>query len=181
MPTQSASTPRLRRIASGMSAATVVLAILLVAAAIYLAVDTAAFGEALREGGVAGSIASLTPALRTLALALGLPSLALILWTLWNAFWLFRAYRAGEVVSLEIGRRIRRIGGTLVAFPFVSTAASVLTSIVVSWNNPEGQRQLVLSIGSDAIVMVVTGAMLMMVGWSMVEASRIADENRQFV
>lgn len=181
MPTPTASTPRLRRIASGMSAATVVLAILLVAAAVYLAVDTAAFGAALRDGGVAISISTLTPVLRTLALALGLPSLALILWTLWNAFWLFRAYRAGEVVSLEIGRRIRRIGGTLVAFPFVSTVTSVLTSVVVSWNNPEGQRQLVLSIGSDAIVLVVTGAMLMMVGWSMVEAARIADENRQFV
>ncbi len=181
MPTESVSTPRLRRIAAGMSTATVVLAILLLAAAIYIAVDGTAFGEALRDGPVAGGTLSIAPTLRTVAIVLGLPTLALILWSLWNAFWLFRAYRAGEIVSLDIGRRIRRMGGTLVAFPIVSTVTNVLTGIVVTWDSGEGQRQVSLSISSEAVIMAITGAILIMVGRSMVEAARIADENRQFV
>lgn len=180
MSTESSSTPRLRRIAAGMSAATVALAILLVAAAVYIAVDMTALSDALRDGGVASATVPLSPTLRALAIALGVPTTTLILWSLWNAFRLFRAYRAGAVVSLEIGRRIRRMGGALIAFPIVSTVTNIVTGLVVSWDNPDG-RQLVLSISSEAIVMAITGAMLMMVGWSMVEAARIADENRQFV
>jgi hypothetical protein len=57
----------------------------------------------------------------------------------------------------------------------------VLSSIVVSWDAPDGQRHILLSIGSETLIMAITGAMLILAGWSMVEATRIADENRQFV
>lgn len=173
--------PRIRRIAGTMSIATVVLAVLLFSAGVYVALDMTALYEAIRSLGLADPVGGLAPGLRIVAASLGLPALGLILWSLWNAFWLFRAYGAGEIVSLEIGRRIRRIGITLVAFPLVTTVTNLLTSIVVSWDEPEGQRIMSLSISSEAVIMAITGAILIMVGWSMVEAARIADENRQFV
>ncbi len=173
---------RIRKTAAIMSAATAVVAIALLAAGVWLWIDDLALDNALSDPAISGGAAiALTPTTRAIVLALGVPVIALILWSLWNAFWLFRAYRAGDVVTLEIGRRIRRMGIALVAFPIASTITNVLSSIVVSLDAPDGQRHIVLSIGSETVIMAITGAMLILAGWSMVEASRIADENRQFI
>lgn len=175
-----AQTARMRSIAAAMSVATIVVAVLLVGAGIYIAFDLSAMAGALRAAGVvltepAGAT------VRVIIVALGLPALGLILWSLWNAFWLFRAYRAGDIVTVGIGRSIRRMGIALLAFPFATTVTNLLSTMVISWNNPEGQRQVVLSVSSESMIMAITGAILVMVGWSMVEAARIVDENRQFV
>lgn len=175
-----AQSERIRRIAAVMSIATVVVAVLLAGAGVYVAVDLSALSTALQTAGVDISMAT-GGAARAIIVALGLPAIALILWSLWNAFWLFRAYQAGDVVSVEIGRRIRAMGIALVAFPVVTTVTGTLSSMVASWGAAAGSGQIVVSISSQSVIMAITGAMLVMVGWSMVEAARIAEENRQFV
>lgn len=171
---------RIRRIAAIMSTTTVVIAVLIVAAGIYVAVDLSALASAMMTLGVEVSGTTGT-VVRTVVVALGLPALGLILWSLWNAFWLFRAYQAGDVVSVEIGRRIRAMGIALLAFPLVTTFTGVLSSIAFSWGAANGEGRIVLNISSQSVIMAISGAMLILVGWSMVEAARIADENRQFV
>ncbi|MCC6735903.1 MAG: hypothetical protein IT534_07210 [Bauldia sp.] len=175
-----AQSERIRRIAATMSVATIVVAVLLAGAGVYVAVDLSALSTALRSAGV--ELAGTTGAVaHALIVALGLPAMGLILWSLWNAFWLFRAYQSGDVVSVEIGRRIRAMGIALLAFPVVTTLTGMLSSIVVSWGAAEGSGRIVVSVSSESVIMAITGAMLILVGWSMVEATRIAEENRQFV
>jgi len=47
--------------------------------------------------------------------------------------------------------------------------------------NPVGQRQLSVGVSHTEIWFVLTGGLLMVVGWALVEAARQADENRAFV
>lgn len=165
---------RLRRAATAMGAVTLVLAVGLVAATIATWLGN---GWPQMPAGAAEPGATQ----RILALAIGLPILGVMLWALWNAFHLFRAYRAGGVLfRVETGQRLRRIGVALLVVPLVSVVTNAVNGVVLTWHIPQG-RQLAIGISSDAILLLIVGAIVTMIGWTMTEAARIADEHRQFV
>ena len=107
--------------------------------------------------------------------------LAAIEWGLWNAALLFRTYAAGSVLTEVAGRRLRHFGAALIALPVVTFFLHPVGSFLLTMNNPPGQRQIALSADLGGLILVVAGAIIIGVGWGMVEAARIADENRSFV
>lgn len=123
----------------------------------------------------------LTPRVVAVALALSAAPLAAVEWGLWNAALLFRSYSAGSVLTEAIGRRLRRFGAALIALPVLGFVMRPVGSLLVTMNNPPGQRQMVLSADLSGLILVVAGAIIIGIGWGIVEAARIADENRSFV
>ena len=174
--TASHSESRVRRLAGLMSWVTLALGALMTAASIYLWLDWSAPAPTSPEFTQisAGTQASL------LALV-GLPALGLMLWGLWNAFWLFRNLRGGAVFVTETGTRIHRVGFAILLLPFVGVLSRTAGTVITSWNNPPGEHEISVSISSADVVMLVAGAMLLLLGWAMAKATSIADENRQFV
>ena len=172
----SRSESRVRRLAGLMSWVTLALGALMTVASIYIWFDWSAPVPASPE------FVQISTATQASLMALvGLPALGLMLWGLWNAFWLFRNLRGGAVFVTETGTRIHRVGLAILLLPFVGVASGAAATVITSWNNPPGEHEISVTIGSADVVMLVAGAMLLLLGWAMAKATSIADENRQFV
>ncbi|MDB5528085.1 MAG: hypothetical protein JWR51_1188 [Devosia sp.] len=69
------------------------------------------------------------------------------------------------------------MGLSVVAKP----VSAMLLSILLSWNAPAGQRQLIIQFDSDTLIMALFAATIAALGWAMQKAAAIAEENSQFV
>lgn len=170
------SDSRIRRLAGAMSVVTLCLGALSAISSLYFWFDWSSLLPTTPE------FERIAPSVQASLLALiGLPALGLMLWGLWNAFWLFRNLRKGALFVVDSGVRIGRVGIAILFLAPVGIVARAVGTVIVSWNNPPGQQEIAVSVGSADVIMLVAGATLLMLGWAMKEATRIADENRQFV
>ncbi|WP_299193219.1 DUF2975 domain-containing protein [uncultured Litoreibacter sp.] len=114
-------------------------------------------------------------------LAAGSIALGLQLFVLWNMRALFRMYARGYALSAKCGTHIARIGAGVIAMPFAWMFYDVVSSYLLTRNNPAGEGQVTLGISGSSVGLIVGGGMLLLVGAAMLEASRQAEENRSFV
>lgn len=133
-------------------------------------------GESLRIGEV-----SFPPMLRSWALALALPNVALGLFALWQAWHLFSAYGRGVVFGPQASARLRVLGRCFVGAAVLRPATHTALMLVLTWHNPPGKRQLVLAVSSDDYLCLLFGGLLLAVSWAMAEARRLEQENAGFV
>lgn len=99
-------------------------------------------------------------------------------------FWLqrlFAGYRRGEVFTLSSIGRFRAMARMLFLFTLVNPLAGALVSVIVTAGQPDGQRIVVIGFGIPEIAALLTGGVLAAIGWVMVEAKRLADDNTQIV
>ena len=165
-----------------MHALTVALAVAAVVVYGLMWLSPEALDDAIRREMVPGGVSYvLTPPVAATAFVLGCFPIAAVVWGLWNAALLFRDYGAGRVLPAIVGRRLRHFGAALIALPATAFIVRVAGSLLLTMNNPPGQRHIILSADLGSLVLAVAGAILIAAGWGMVEAARIADENRRFV
>lgn len=111
----------------------------------------------------------------------GWPVLAVNLWVMWNMYGLFRLYESGDALSPPCALRLRRIGLGLIVLPLLVMAYGAFASVLLTWGNAPGTRELTLAIDVQGMGFVIGGALLLLVGQSMREAAALAEENRGFV
>ena len=80
-----------------------------------------------------------------------------------------------EIASAALGV------GFVTANAFVRPAADTVLVLLLTWDNPPGQRRLVLGFGWEDYLCLLFGGLLFAVSWAMVEATRIETENAGFV
>lgn len=112
---------------------------------------------------------------------LGLLPLLVLLYGLWQIRSFFQLYRANDVFPAAAGRYLRNFGITLLVLVPVGIITQTTASVLFSLHQPEGSRQLAISVSSSEIFVLVIGALVMMIGRILTEAHRLAEENRQFV
>lgn len=117
----------------------------------------------------------------TLALLIGASMLIPALFALSQMRRLFARYLAGEVLSPACAQHIRRIGLCFVALAGMGVMMPTLQILVLTATNPAGQRALSIAISSDSIGFLLAGGLLTVIGHSMVEAARAAEENAGFI
>jgi hypothetical protein len=118
---------------------------------------------------------------RFLGFLVSMVPMGVLLFMLHQSFKLFDAYRRGDVFTDDAPKRLRRIGLSMVALaPLCPLAAAALGMLMTS-ANPPGQRILAIGIGLDDMLIGILGGMVLAIGHVMVEAKRLADENRQIV
>lgn len=123
----------------------------------------------------------LTALKRILLMALISVPLGLMLYTLWQIRMLFGAYEQGAIFATEAADDLRRAGIALVAAAPVQIAVRTLSVLVLTYDNPAGQRMLAIELSSDTYLFVLFGSLLIVIGWVMREAAALSEEHRQFV
>ncbi len=173
---------RVSRIMAGITLVPVIGLLVVPILAVALAfLDPATLDARLVEALAASQQAALTPATRLAALALAAIPLCLALLGFLAVQRLFHGFAVGEILTPESGRRLRRIGFIVTALGPVTIVIRSVASVVVSLPNPPGERVLAVGFGSNDVTAIIAGMLLIVLGWTLEEAARVADENRQFV
>lgn len=94
---------------------------------------------------------------------------------------LFGLYRAGRPLAPQAGPLIRGIGLHLLIAACLGIVLEPAQTGLMSLANPPGERFISVSLNSSDVGFVLIAGLLVMIGWSMAEAQRIAQENEAFV
>ena len=94
---------------------------------------------------------------------------------------LFALYKLGDPLAPKAGVFIRQIGANLLAAALLGVAVQPAMSGLMSMTNPEGARFISVSISNSDIGFMLVAGLLLMIGWSMSEAQKLAEENREFI
>lgn len=114
-------------------------------------------------------------------LLVGCISVAVQLFVLWHMRCLFALYAEGEALSRSCATHISRVGFGLLIYPVAGVLYYMASSVLLTMGNAAGERELAIGFSSFEIAGALGGAMLILIGSAMQEASRQAEENRAFV
>ncbi|MFY7864542.1 DUF2975 domain-containing protein [Roseateles sp.] len=109
-----------------------------------------------------------------------LPNLV-VLFALWQIWALFGYYRRSEFFSSDPALHLRRLGGTLIVLTVTQPLSATLSVLALTLGNPTGQRWLYLGLGTDQYLSLFLGLAILVIGIVMEEASRMAQENAEFI
>jgi hypothetical protein len=121
------------------------------------------------------------PRTRLLGFLVSMVPVSVLLGALAQAYRLFAGFRAGHTVSSDAAVRLRRIGMAMLAIAALRPLTGAILSALLTAANAPGQQHLVLGISSDDWMIATFGGLILAIGHVMVEAARLADENRQFI
>lgn len=185
-PHQLALAVRLHRLARGVRALVLLAAPVLLAVPVLQAFAPDALA-ALGLGRAGGmdlrhlALGELTAAARLRMALVTLMPVALGLALLWQLWSLFGEYLRGAVFSPRALACLRRFAVLLVALAVVQPLAQALMSVAVSWDNPPGQRMLVVTVNSNDYALLLGALVFVAIARVMTEAARVAEENEGFV
>ncbi len=118
---------------------------------------------------------------RLAGFAVSMIPMTVLLYLLHQAYALFDAFRLGNVFTADAPVRLRRIGSCMVALALLRPLAATLLGLALTWSNPPGQRILAIAISIDDYMIAAFGGLVLAIGHVMVDAARLADDNRQIV
>jgi hypothetical protein len=118
---------------------------------------------------------------RLLAAALNLvPRLAASV-GLWALYRCFRLFSAGEYFSVRTVRWLRRFSGWTFCHMALAVLFQPLIMLVLTMGFPAGQHQALISFGPAQFYPLLIAGTVWVIAGAMTEASRLADENAQFI
>lgn len=131
--------------------------------------------------GLSAGTLQLAPAAPWLGALVNLLPVAMGWFALLQVWRLFGGYARGEVFTAQATQRLHRLAAGLVAVALAQVVARSATGLVLTLHLPPGQRQLIVGFSSNDYVLLVCGLLLWAIAWVMVEATRLARENEQFI
>ncbi len=115
--------------------------------------------------------------IRMLAILTSLVFSMIPLYALTTLIRLLKNYEQGQIFSLENTRCYRALGYCLFYWVVAGVIYGGLISVTLSFNNPPGERMLMLSfVGLDALNLLLA-TLIVFISWVMKEAETINDEN----
>lgn len=99
----------------------------------------------------------------------------------WQLRGFFRCVAAGAALSLPAAARLSNFARTVALLAFARPVISALASVLATLPNPPGARQLIVRVGSDDVIALVIGVLLVVVAWTLREGARIAREHAEFI
>lgn len=89
---------------------------------------------------------------------------------------LLKLYRAGKVFSGAHVICFKKLGRSLIYYTIAGILQLAAMSVVMTMNNPRGQRTLSFGVSSDDITLFVIAAIVLMFSWVMDEGRRLAED-----
>jgi hypothetical protein len=181
VPAAPSSTAGVRRIARWMRGLALLGAIVLVGLAASLWTSPAWLAAAAREAGLGDVQITVTPDVQWMAALVGMLPIAASLFALLQVWRLFGDYAEGAIFTAGATSRLRRLAWGVLGLAVAQVLARTGAALVLTLHNPPGQRLLVLSLSSHDYVLLMFSVLLLAIAWVMVEATRLARENAEFV
>jgi hypothetical protein len=173
---------RIRRVSRFMAGLSLGVAGLIVLLDVLLWLDPAAIEASARDLLPDPTLlVEITPLAWNVAFVLTQLLMGLLVYALWQAFRLFRAFARGEVFTPEAGDRLRRIGAAFVVVPFAEVLGTGLITTLLTLNNPEGQQAVAFTLEPVHVILGLAGGLVLVIGWVMAEAARQAADLEQIV
>jgi hypothetical protein len=159
----------------------VVLMVFLPASAVLLWFNFDAWGQGMPDRlGIPDQYAipsTLTPVQIALGLGVMMVPIAIMMFGLWNLRRLFAGFGAGRVFTLENTRFLRMFAWSVMAVIVVQFFANGLLAVVLTLNNPPGQRVLALSLSTEHIIAIFVGFVFVVIARVLEEGRKLADDN----
>lgn len=125
--------------------------------------------------------APLTLSTRVLAIIVSLLFCCIINYALKVLVHLFRNYESGQIFSLENAICYQKLGYSLFYWVAGSVVYGAVMSVILSFNNPPGERVLMVGFeGMDALT-IVFGFIILIISWVMKEGYVLADESQHTI
>ncbi|ROS01270.1 DUF2975 family protein [Sinobacterium caligoides] len=118
---------------------------------------------------------------RMLALAVSLLMACIPFYALSVLIRLFRNYEENNIFSLQNTDYYRKLGYSLFFWVGGSLLYGALMSVILSFNNPPGERVLSISFVGLDVLTIILGLLVLIISWVMKEGQNIADENKQTI
>ena len=125
-----------------------------------------------------GSVSLSNGTIRSM-LFVGLATVAVELYLLWQARVLFDLYAQENYLSRECADSIRNLGLGLIALPVIRFIQEPIWSILMTLESED--ISVSIAVSSEGIGFLIGGSLMLLIGLAMVEASNAAEENRGFV
>ncbi|MEZ8573404.1 DUF2975 domain-containing protein [Vibrio splendidus] len=127
------------------------------------------------------TILPLTMATRIVAAFTSLLMSSILMYALMVLIRLFRNYERGEIFSLENAMSYQKLGYSLFYWVLGSVIYGSLMSVILSFNNPPGERIFEISfVGMDFLTLIL-GIIILIISWVMKEGYILADEHSQTI
>ncbi len=112
--------------------------------------------------------------------AMLLPGLA-GLWGVYRLRQLLAHYRAGELFDLHAARLLRSVGLGFTAMSVLQVLSPTLAVLALTAHNPPGHRIVSVGVNFESYTLLIVGVLIVLLANVMLEATRIAQENQEFV
>jgi hypothetical protein len=126
-------------------------------------------------------LTALTPTKRIGLMGVSALPLFLSLYGLWHLRLLFAAYRDGKIFGDEAPAHLLKVGLAMAGNAFAGVLAHSLGSLILTYGNAPGERHFSVMLSDNTYTLILTGGLLVVIGWVMGEAARISDEIRQII
>ena len=97
---------------------------------------------------------------------------------LWN---LFGEYLHARVFSVRALASLRGFARWMLVAAIASPLSRTALSVIATWQNGPGHRQVTINLSSDDYTMLLFGVVILAISSVMAEAARIAEDNEGFV
>lgn len=122
-----------------------------------------------------------TAAVRWRLVAVTAVPVALALASLWQLWCLFGLYGRGEVFGAPAAQRLRRFSWMALVVAVAQPVSDVLMSVAISLDNPRGERMVQVMLSTNDYALLLLALVFVALARVMSEATRLAEENEQFV
>ncbi|MFA0628362.1 DUF2975 domain-containing protein [Vibrio sp. 10N.222.49.A3] len=127
------------------------------------------------------TVSPLTMTTRIIAMFTSLAMSSILMYALTVLIRLFRNYERGEIFSLENAMSYQKLGYSLFYWVLGSVIYGSLMSVILSFNNPPGDRIFEISfVGMDFLTLIL-GIIILIISWVMKEGYILADEHSQTI
>ncbi len=174
--------PRIQRLARVLKLICTACLILMPAFFIY-AIATGLAGEPALQREFADYVLPSVVPTWTLILvrAIQAVSVPLIFYVLWQMRGLFSLYLDGETISDRCATRIRHCGQGLIYIGLAGVLSNTVIVLLLTMVNETGPQTVVITFSQGDIGFFLGGGLIVVIGWVMGEAARIAEDNRGFI
>ena len=107
--------------------------------------------------------------------------LALMLAGVWQARCCFAHFANGLVFTAQVVRYLRNAAGFMVLASGAAILCGAVTSVIVTWTNAPGTRQLSFAVSSNHIYTLFFAALIWMMADVIAKGRALVEENESFV
>jgi hypothetical protein len=173
---------RVRRIAGLMRGMVLVGGTLftIAALAMWATPEWLRLGVSQQVGIDPGSV-TITPTVQFYGALISLVPVGIGIFGMVQVWFLFGEYAQGRIFTAMASQRLRRLAWSLIGAAAAQIIARTLHGLVLTMNNPPGKKLLILNVSSNDYSFLIFGVLLLGIAWVMVEATRLAQENAEFI